>query len=191
MGGFFYFFFILFLFGFSECSNKLFDFIQIISYLIYINGQLPYSLEIFYIALVYFQKNIFPNFGATYNEASQSSPSYQKYFNHIVIDQEPYQRIKDRIGLSSSYILNGMGLFYLSLIGWVIYGLLSKLNIRKLQGIKEKIIYNLNLSLCIPNMFYILLQTLNYSEMDRFNRFSFYFSIISIFYQLWMLFLLY
>jgi hypothetical protein len=66
MGGFFYFFIILMILGFSECSNKLLEFIQVVSYFIYIDCQLPDFLEIFYIALGYFQKNIFPSFGETY-----------------------------------------------------------------------------------------------------------------------------
>ena len=55
MGGFFYFFIILMILGFSECSNKLYEFIQLTSYFIYINSQMPDYLEIFYIALLFFQ----------------------------------------------------------------------------------------------------------------------------------------
>jgi hypothetical protein len=67
MGGFSYFFIVIMLLGFSESSNKLFEFIQLTSYFIYINSSFPDILEIFIIALNFFQKNVFPNFGESYN----------------------------------------------------------------------------------------------------------------------------
>jgi hypothetical protein len=63
MGGFSYFFITIMIFGFSECSNKLFEFIQLTSYFIYINSSFPDTLEIFFLGLNFFQKNIIPNFG--------------------------------------------------------------------------------------------------------------------------------
>jgi hypothetical protein len=116
MGWFFYFFFALFILGLSECTHQLFDFLQIISFLVYINCDLPSFLEIFLIALNYFQKSIFPSIGENYKESNYDGPAYHEYFSHIIIDQNPYERIKDRLGYSSSYILNGLGLLYLSLL---------------------------------------------------------------------------
>ncbi len=93
MGWFFYFFFALFLFGFSECTYQLFDFLQIISFLVYINCDLPSYLEIFLITLSYFQKSIFPSIGENYHESNDQGSAYNQYFSHIIIDQDPYDRI--------------------------------------------------------------------------------------------------
>ncbi len=121
MGWFFYFFFLLYLLGFSECTNQLFDFLQIISFLVYINSDLPSYLEIFLITLTYFQKNIFPSIGAKYNESTDQGSAYHQYFSHIILDQNPNERITDRLGYSSSYILNGSGLLYFSLLSQLVF----------------------------------------------------------------------
>jgi hypothetical protein len=121
MSWFFYFFFLLLLFRFSECTNKLFDFFQLISFLVYINSDLPSYLEIFLISLTIFQKNIFPSIGAKYNETTDEGSAYHRYFSHIILDQNPNERITDRLGYSSSYILNGSGLLYFSLLSQLIF----------------------------------------------------------------------
>ncbi len=63
MGYFFYFFFALFLLGFSEITDFLFEFLQMISFTVYLNNNLPNYLEIFFIGLSYFQENLFPSMG--------------------------------------------------------------------------------------------------------------------------------
>ncbi len=93
MGWFFYFFFALLLLGFSECTSQLYDFIQIISFLVYINTDLPSYLEIFLITLSYFQKSIIPSIGQHYYESTDDGPAYHQFFSHIIIDQNPHERI--------------------------------------------------------------------------------------------------
>jgi hypothetical protein len=104
------------LFGLSECTNQLFDFLQVLSFLVYINNDLPSYFEIFLISSTYFQNNVFPSIGEYYYESTDQGAAYHQYFSHIIIDQNPYEIISDRLGYSSSYIINGSGLLYFSLL---------------------------------------------------------------------------
>jgi hypothetical protein len=127
MEWFFYFFFAFFLFGFSDCTFQLFEFLQIISFLVYIDCDLPNYLEILLISLSCFQKSIFPSIGEHYNDTSDQGPAYHQYFSHIVIDQNPKERIIDRLGYSSSFMLNGSGLLYFSLLSMLVFYCISGL----------------------------------------------------------------
>jgi hypothetical protein len=126
MSWFFYFFFLLLLLGFSECTTQLYEFLQIISFLVYINSDLPSYLEIFLISLNYFQKSIFPSIGENYYESTDQGSAYHQYFSHIILDQIPNERITDRLGYSSSYILNGTGLLYFSILSHILFYFVSK-----------------------------------------------------------------
>jgi hypothetical protein len=65
-----------------------------------------------------FQKILFFTIGSEYYD--ESSENNHSFFSHIVVDQVPYDRISDRTGYSSSYILNGLGLLCFSLLGWLL-----------------------------------------------------------------------
>jgi hypothetical protein len=127
MAWFFYLFYALFLIGLSESTNQFFDLLQIISFLVYINRDLPSYLEIFLISLFYFQKGIFPSIGDQYNEETDERPAYHQYYSNTIIDQNPYERISERLGITSSYLLNGLGLIYLSLLSHIAFFCISKI----------------------------------------------------------------
>ncbi len=105
----------------SESTNQLFDFLQIISYLVYINSDLPSYLELILVPLFSFQKSIIPNIGDHYYDSSDEGPAYHQYFSHTIIDQNPYDRISERLGITSLYLLNGLGITLLSLLSLLVF----------------------------------------------------------------------
>jgi hypothetical protein len=121
------------------------EIILLISFTLYINIQLPQDLEIFLIGIGFFQNNLFPNIGAAVIRGDDNNPPYHTWFGNIIIDQDPYSVIKDRSGLSSSYFMNGLGHFYMSLITLLIYFLMKHFVTGiKFHGIKEKIFFSIN-----------------------------------------------
>lgn len=128
MSWFFYLFFALYLCGFSICTNQLFEFLLLLSFLVYIDSDLPSHLEISLIMLNCFQKSIFPSIGGKFTESSDNGSAYHQYFSHIIIDQTPYERIQDRLDYSSSYMLNGSGLLYFSLLSQLVFYCILNIN---------------------------------------------------------------
>jgi hypothetical protein len=79
-----------------------------------------------------FQLNILPIIIDDGADQDNSSINYHTFTSHIIIDQDPYDRIMDRTGYSSSYLLNGLILLSFSLLGWIIYYIFDKLNNEKI-----------------------------------------------------------
>ncbi len=187
MGYFFYFFFSVFLLGFSDLTDHIFEFLQMISFTIYLNNQLPNYLEIFFIGLSYFQNNLFPSFGNDQANQNEKSLNYHTFYSHIILDQDPYDRIIDRTGASSSYMLNGFGLIFFSLLGWLLDFIINKIKKQKIKQLKNVFIVKINQSICLPHLFFICLQLVNYSQTDRFNSFSFFCSFLALIYHFYVL----
>ncbi len=120
-------------------------------------------------------------------DQGDSSINYHSFYSHIIVDQDPYERILDRTGSSSSYILNGLALLCFSLLGWLLDLIVNKIKIEKLEKFKNLLIVKINQSICLPHLFFICLQLINYSQRDRFNSFSFFISFIALIYHLYIL----
>jgi hypothetical protein len=78
-------------------------------------------LELILVSLFSFQKSIIPNISDHYYDSSDEEPAYHQYFSHTIIDKNPYERISERLGITSLYLLNGLGILLLNLLSFLVF----------------------------------------------------------------------